>query len=199
MQALVSNKKINADIEKSGLVEISKVLRNKADQAISPISKAKYSSLMVFQTEDQLLIFSGANIDPVNREDLKIPEKRNCAETQAVRAAQAQGLNFNNLVAMFLYRSPEFNRHFTAEKLLPCLVCNQHYVTKLIPNKGHLVLIIDDQIERQFFNADHLSDDENKIHQMQVNDHEINYLILDSEKLLFLNVEKALGSRVCEL
>lgn len=199
MQALVSNKEINSDSEKEGLVKLSDFLKWKAEHAVSPISQAKYGALMIYKKDDHLFVFSGANIDPRNKEDLKVPEKRNCAETQAIRAAASEGLGYENLVAMFLYRSPEFNRHFTAEKLLPCLVCNQHYVTKLMANKGHLVLIIDDLIKRDFFRVDHLNTEKNQVTKLVLGDHEINYLILDSEKLLFLNVEKALGSRVCEL
>lgn len=162
---------------------------------MSPLSNAKYSSLMVYKSDNDLLIFSGANIDPSTKEDLKIPEKRNCAETQAAIAAQQMNLNPSNLAIMFLYRKPEPTRIFTGEKLLPCLDCYKKYICRLIANKGFLVLMLDDFTDQEFLTTK--IDNRKQVVELSRDQKRYSYRTFDSLEMTFLNIEQRLGSRVC--
>lgn len=143
------------------------------------------------------MIFSGANIDPEKKEYLRIPEKRNCAETQAAMAAkQIKDLDTNSLVMMFLYRKPETGRIFTGEKLLPCVDCYKKYLSKLIANKGFLILSLDDPHDYKFLSA--IVDPSKKTMELKTSEAiKFFYRIFDSLEMTFLNIESGLGLRVC--
>lgn len=167
---------------------------------MSPISQAKYSALVVYESKDgEYKIFSGSNIDPETKEDLKLPEKRNCAETQAVTAAWREGCIADDVVLMFLYREPELGRLFTAEKLLPCLDCHKKYLSALVSNHGKLVLLLEDHSYKDFLPATFSGKDGNQIQELVYDEEKIHYIVFDAMRMLFLNIEKKLGSRVCEL
>lgn len=164
-------------------------LQNKAKHALAPISAAHYSAIHCYYKSNNLIIHSGANIDPSSIELLKSRKHRNCAEKQAANSAASQDLLSNKeMQIMFLYR--QNNSGMRAEKLVPCIDCYQTYIKDLIKNNGKLVLILDDDSPREFVNE---RDYNNSISQLG----DVYYKVLDARALMNLNIETSLGGRVC--
>jgi cytidine deaminase len=179
---------------------ISNQLLNKTKDAISPISQALYSSITVYKKKSGYLIHVGANIDPSSKDLLKIPEYRNCAEKQAAISAYRNDQESNdNLKILFLYRKPNGEPTFPAEKLIPCKDCYQSYLQDLQRNMGKLVLILSDNVPREFINANHCKSKEiNLIKSIESKTFGlIYYVIIPSDAISYLNIEKELGARVC--
>ena len=179
---------------------IYKELVKKTMNSISPISKALYSSITVYKKNTGYLIHAGANIDPQSIELLKIPEHRNCAEKQAAISAYRNDEETNdNLKLLFLYRKPNGEPKFPAEKLIPCMDCYQAYLQDLQANNGKLVLILEDNEPRDFVNANYCQSEEvNKIKTIESEDGTcIHYVIIPSDAMRYLNIEIELGARVC--
>ncbi len=173
---------------------IQETLRNKTQDSVSPLSNAYYSAIHFYLKDGELKIHSGANIDPSSYELFKSPKHRNCAEKQAALSAKLDHLTNTSMQTMFLYRKQEPGREFLAEKLLPCSDCYRTYIKDLIDNDGHLVLIIDSKEPKKFFKHIHL---DNSINSTEINGQTINYKIFSAKEMLHLNIETALGARVC--
>lgn len=168
---------------------IQEALLLKSKDAIAPLSGAAYSSLQVYSSDDKLMIHAGANIDPSSIELLKSRKHRNCAEKQAAISAAAKDLlNNSKMRVMFLYRKQ--NTKLKAEKLLPCSDCYKTYIPDLIKNKGHLILILDDNSARKFVDDPAY---DNSIKTLG----DIHYKIINADAMPNLNIEKSLGARVC--
>lgn len=190
------------DDEALGFIELYKELVLKINDCIAPISKAYYSSIMVYKNGGGLCIHSGANIDPEKKEQLKEPIHRNCAEKQAALSASWHDqLSNRNLKILFLFRKSFTNQKFSAEKLIPCKDCSRNYVEDLLKNNGKLVVILEDDQPRDFLTKSFdRADSINQIKTLEVSkSHNMNYVIIDAEAMKFLKVESELGARVCSL
>lgn len=185
--------------EELGFSEIYHELIHKINDCVAPLSNALYSSIMIYEKGDRYLIHAGANIDPETAEQLKNPLYRNCAEKQAALSAFTSDAETNeDLKTLFLFRKAHNGERFPAEKLIPCKDCYRSYIEDLMANDGKLVLIIEDSEPREFLVPG--CEDEairNQIRTIKSSmDEAINYVILDSQAMKFLKVEKELGGRV---
>lgn len=181
-----------ADFEHFNL--IYKCLVSRAESSIAPISKAQYSALLIYESKDQLQIYSGANIDPAEKYQFQIPEYRNCAEKQAALAASLlDNINLDKLLYVFLYRKSSPGVTLSPEQLTPCKECNKDFITKLINNQGKLFLVTDDKISRIFVQENFANN--TKLTQTHSSPNYI-YTSISGEALKYLVTEKALGKRV---
>lgn len=180
--------------EKLGFELLQEKIIKRANDSIAPISHAHYSALMVYKHKGKFQIYSGANIDPVNKPDFSDPLKRNCAEKQASLAAKKlDNLDLDEIAFVFLYRKSSQGQRFAAEKLIPCKDCHQKFVSKLQANKGKLVLILDDDQQRNFVAV---SAPNSSIANQINNGTKKYYAIIPDSVMPFLNIEKQLGARV---
>lgn len=173
----------------------------KTDDCNNPISGAFYSSIFVYRDKDTqtFSLHAGANIDPEKAEYLKKVEHRNCAEKQAALSGAMHQMTNKELAMMFLYRKNTKGKEFPAEKLVPCMDCNSQYVQDLIKNDGKLILLIDDDMKRDFFMPGYkdaaIASSIKKI--KPSSGQEFFYTIFNSEAMKFMKVETQLGGRVC--
>lgn len=187
--------------EASVLRKIAIHLIDKSNDAINPISHTSYSSVLVYEKDSNYLLYSGANIDPECKEDLKNPDRRNCAEKQAAVTAQTiDNLTNANLKFMFLYRKQKAGECVEARKLVPCKDCHEKYLLDLIKNNGKLVLILDDNCDRQFLSPNHGTLVTERVHSIDLGENaKVNYKIFDASAMRFLKIEDKLGERVCSV
>ena len=173
----------------------------KSCDAINPISHTSYSAVLVYKKNNNYLLFSGANIDPEQKEDLKNPLKRNCAEKQAAITAQRiDGLDNSQLRFMFLYRKQKTNECVPACKLVPCRDCYEKYLIDLIKNNGRLVLIMDDNVDREFLKNPNGTEVLEKVHSIDLGEGaRVNYKIFGASAMELLKIEDSLGQRVCKV
>jgi len=183
------------------LRKLASHLLAKSNDAINPISNTSYSAVLVYKKNNNYLLFSGANIDPECKEDLKNPLKRNCAEKQAAITAQRiDGLNNSELRFMFLYRKQKPSECVPACKLVPCRDCYEKYLVDLIKNNGRLVLIMDDNIDRVFLQKPEGAPVIEKVHSIDLGEGaRVNYKIFSADAMKFLQIENSLGERVCKV
>lgn len=174
------------------MILINKILKAKTKDSQCQISHAYYSAIHFYKQNDKLKIHAGANIDPSRKELLQDKTHRNCAEKQAALSAKnCDKLSNNEMQIMFLYRRKDPSRFLGPEKLLPCLDCYQSYIKDLIKNNGYLVLIIDDDEKRNFFNKEGF---DSNIKTLEINKEKVFYKIFNKHEMNFLHIEKVLGS-----
>jgi hypothetical protein len=183
------------------LRKLANHLLAKSQEAINPISHTSYSAVLVYKKNNNYLLFSGANIDPEQKEDLKNPLKRNCAEKQAaITAHRIDGLDNSHLCFMFLYRKQKLNECVPACKLVPCRDCYEKYLIDLMKNNGRLVLIMDDNVDRVFLHNPQGTQVTEKVHSIDLGEGAfVNYKIFDAKAMQFLKIEDSLGERVCKV
>ncbi|MDD9897733.1 MAG: hypothetical protein OXU45_01910 [Candidatus Melainabacteria bacterium] len=175
--------------QSEALTLIRKLVQDKAEHALAPISAAHYGAIHCYYKSNELLMHAGANIDPSSIELLKSRKHRKCAEKEAAKsAASIDSLDNPELKIMFLYRKD--NSGMPAQKLVPCSDCYQNFIASLIKNDGKLVLILDDDAPREFVDNKNYDNSISKLG-------ETYYKILDTKALMNLNIEESLGARVC--
>ena len=159
--------------------------------AVAPLSQAYYSSILVYKNQDKYSVHAGSNIDPLNKENLRIAKFRNCAEKQAALSAlEHDQLEAKDLKILLLFRLDNKVKKLDSKKLLPCIDCYKKYVEKLKTNNGVLVLI-SEEMEANDFLTDGLKPD------AQVSfDDQFRLIFFKGDKLSKLKLEQGLGMNI---
>lgn len=180
---------------KHGFELLVDALIEKNKDSLHQITGAAYSSILVYNTDADLKIHAGANIDPKHADHLTDIEHRNCAEKQAGISASVDELSNKHLDLMFLYRRPEHDRDHDPEKLVPCSDCARNYLFDLQQNNGKLVIILPDARFREFLVEDGSYHPDHSVDIIQASQSKIFYRIINARELPFLKIEKDLGSQ----
>lgn len=187
LEDLVKNE---AELELA-LEKFFKFLIEKNFDSISPISNAAFSAIMIFKSGK---VFSGANVDPPEANLLKFPEHRNCAEKQAALCALDDNESLENLKYLFLYRRADRKRKHYAEMFLPCLTCNEDYITELVNNDGIFYLLLNDKEISDFIKGDKNLE----LKEIKIDTKKFFYCKISGNDLKNLKIESSLGSSHCE-